>query len=121
MELKEFISETIKQIVDGVCIAQQDVSKSGAAVNPAAVVSSQMYANIEGKKIPATLLEFKIVLMDTSAHENSKGIGVYLLGMDGGVKGKNITNHSTETQVSFNIPIVLPCKGGEANNAYVIR
>jgi hypothetical protein len=34
MELKDFVAETLKQIVEGIVVAQQDVKEKGAMVNP---------------------------------------------------------------------------------------
>jgi hypothetical protein len=94
MDIKEFVSDTLKQIIDGVVDAQQYAKTKRAVVAP-----YHDYQKNIGFDIAVTVDESK-------QKEGKAGITVWSVG--GGVSGKTESSSSTVSRIKFEIPIELP-------------
>lgn len=114
MDLQEFISETLKQIFDGVTDAQETVETSGGQINPRVQCPnvesvSIPYLTLRGDpKTPATNIDFDVALTitDTSGKAGKAGLVVY--GVGAGVEAGSQTTNSTVSRVKFSVGVALP-------------
>lgn len=114
MELKDFISDTLVQIAEGVKSAQSEYKSLGGKVNPSGM--KQVNGDVAwGKSIPihgeASLLcevKFEVALTSEEKDNNAGGIGVLFGALSIGGKSENQNNVSSITNVRFNIPVCLP-------------
>ena len=114
MELKEFITNTLSQIAEGVKDAQVIYKNVGGVVNPNGL--KQVEGGIPyGKTTPihgeAHLLcnvQFEVSLTNDSGSNKSGGIGVLFGALSIGGKAGEEEKQSSLTKVRFNIPVKLP-------------
>jgi len=98
VDIKEFISETLSQIVDGVVEAQQRTKEKRAVVVP-----HHEYFKRVGFDVAVTVVE---------SMEKTGKAGITVWSVGGGVSGKSEKSSSTVSRIQFEIPIELP-KGSE--------
>ncbi|MDQ2069204.1 hypothetical protein [Natronospira bacteriovora] len=120
MELKEFITETLTQIVDGVSDAKQAAEKSDSIINPAIAGTA---ANKDGGFFfpamngqIATLIDFDVSLSITEGKDSKAGINVASGLISLGGSGQSSSENSSLTRVRFNIPVVLQNKKLNSND-----
>jgi len=115
MELKDFVAESIKQIIDGVTAAQEYAKTFGADVNPHGIQQvwlgrqTNVYKDTEGKRFTQTI-EFDVA---TTAGDESKaganaGISVIPALFKAGVKGEIAESNSIVSRIKFEVPVFLP-------------
>lgn len=113
MELKEFIKETITQIVEGVVEAQRQIATHGAEINPKKVEfkeAGQYNYHNNGKP---HYVEFDVGLTSTQKSGSTEGIGVFLGSISLGKKNDDGAEHSAVSRIKFSLPLVLPSGEGE--------
>ena len=106
MELKEFISETLIQIIEGVTDAQKKTEKSGAIINPA-------YTKNQEQKITSHypyigLVDFEVALTNTDEKGGKVGIGVWFANVGAGAQHKTDVKSLAVNNVKFSVPLILP-------------
>lgn len=105
MELREFIKETLIQIVQGVSDAQK-VSEGGSAAF--APDTNGAWANVNDVSRAVHSVSFEVVLGMEEKEGKKSGIGVVLTSISAGTsKNAEIMNRSVTT-ISFAVPIVYP-------------
>lgn len=108
MELKEFIKETIVQVIDGV-IEAQDVSKiKGAQVNPVDALSANVDEVYMANRQFIGLIKFEVALTSAEEREGKGGIGVWLGNFGVGAQGKTDSKDQSVTNIKFAIPVQFP-------------
>ena len=110
MELKDFISETLTQMMEGVKNAQEKAKEFGAIVNPPTSSHKENTVSIGdlGEYQRIQTIEFEVALPSTSTNDTQKGISVAFAGIGAkGGKGSNEQN-SIANKIRFEIPIALP-------------
>ena len=99
MELKEFVKNTILDIMDGIKDAQSQ-DKTGATIG----YFSHMSANIE-------FVEFDVALETIEDKEHNRGIAVsFPTLVDTGLFGKKKSRSSESTRIKFRVPVNYPIK-----------
>lgn len=108
MELKDFIRETLEQIIEGVSCAKKAIEKHGGTINPTSVsfrrdgdwnnYTSGMPQNVE----------FDVGLSAIDKKGSVEGIGVFLGSVSLGKKNDQGIEHTAVTRVRFSVPLVLP-------------
>lgn len=79
MELKDFIKETLIQIVQGIGEAQEELKDTDCAINPRDIKSEDYTTVIlKNKRHVVQDVDFNIALTNTSNSEDKAGIGVML-------------------------------------------
>ena len=115
MELKEYITESLVQITEGINEAMKRLEGTGVIINPNASFYSEGQFWI-GKnqhqgpvKRRVQMVEMNIVTSVTDATEGQGGakINVGFFNLGGGVKDTG-TEQSTNS-IKFSIPICFPC------------
>lgn len=113
MELRDFIKETIENIVDGVTAAQASIKDKGAQINPKRVQFNENgHFNDLNSGMPR-FVEFDVGLTSVNKSGSSEGIGVFLGTISLGKKNDQGTEHIAVTKIKFSLPLVLPCGDGE--------
>ena len=113
MELKDFIKETITQIVDGVVEAQVAIAKHGAEINPKKVQfkeAGQYNYHNSGKP---QMVEFDVGLTIIKKVGSADGVGVFLGAISLGKKNDEGSEHTAVSRIRFSLPVVLPSGEGE--------
>jgi hypothetical protein len=109
MELKTFVAETLKQIVEGIVIAQQDVKEKGAKVNPGQIRSDGSLIKIsDGGPYNVQMVDFDVSLTESKGDEAKGGIGVFFGSVGLGAQGKYETGSSSMNKVKFSVPVMFP-------------
>jgi hypothetical protein len=113
MELKDFIKETITQIVNGVVEAQTEISQHGAEINPKRVQFREagQYNHYNSGK--PQYVEFDVGLTSIQKSGSSEGIGVFLGSISLGKKNDEGAEHTAVSRIKFSLPVVLPSGTGE--------
>jgi len=118
MELQEFVSQTLKQIVDGTKTAQQHATGQGAKINPpdVSLAGSEgvqrlyAYAGHDGKIHTAEVqqVDFDVALTTAEEKEGKLGVGIFVAGIALGAKGQRDTSNVLVNRVKFSVPLGLP-------------
>ena len=106
MKLSEFISETLKEIIDGVADAQDHAKAKGAIVSPA---QRKMGGNTAAKGT-SQKVEFDIALASESSSGGKSCVGVFLSVGGGGAQKENSEAVSSTSRVKFTVPMRLPAQ-----------
>lgn len=115
MELKEYITESLVQITEGISDAMKRLEGTGVIINPKATFYSNGQFWI-GKEQDLGAIERRVQLVEmnitttvTDATEGRGGakINVGILNLGGGVKDTG-SEQNTNT-IKFTIPICFPC------------
>lgn len=108
MELKEFVKETITQVVDGIIEAQKITGDKGAKVNPFEALSSNSTEVYMPNRSYIGLIKFEVALASSENREGKSGIGVWLGGIGAGTQGKIGSKDESVTNIKFSIPVDFP-------------
>src|SRR5665648_300118 len=114
MELKEFVSKTIVDIIDGVVNAQEYAESNGAIINPLfyhpqsgvkAVANADSY---EYRKIDD--INFDLVVTESASDKAKGGGGITSPIITVGATGEITSDNSSTSRIKFSISISLPVK-----------
>jgi hypothetical protein len=110
MELKEFVKDTLIQIIEGVKEAQNECFKSGGLINPMfeTPVSNDEEFKIKGKYYPASKVNFTVGLTESDAGGGKRGIGVFLGKLSIGIENTKEVEAQSVTRVEFGVTVVFP-------------
>ena len=117
MELKEFVAQTLTQIIDGVVQSQTNAIAHGALVNPHLNPMSGKNSEhgflqcLEGF---AQVVKFDVALTVTEGTGTKGGIGVFAGPVNLGTSGQSSNSNSSVSRVQFNVPLILPPQAVQA-------
>lgn len=102
MDLNDFVTRTLTEIITGVKNAQTQTGKTGAVINPPGLRSVGFHG------VKTIEIEFDVAVTTTKGEAKKGGIGVMtgLLGI--GVQGEKKAEHATENRIRFSVPVDLP-------------
>ena len=110
MQLKEFVTETVTQIVEGVREAQEKTG--GDSINPplstsAETLESKGYrVSVHGRTVQN--VEFDVVVMVDEAAQAKVGAGLFVAAIGLGAKGGVETRDASVHRIRFTVPISYP-------------
>ncbi len=111
MKLKDFISETLKEIIDGVSDAQKYYSEKGGLINPVldftGADKAVVYYARDTQQIPQ-FIDFDVAITASEESGTKGGIGVWVGPVGAGIKGKSDTSNTSTNRIKFSIPVILP-------------
>jgi len=111
MELRDFIEETLTQIVEGVKAAQGRAKDQGARVNPHLTTSADLAAKqgiLIASGSAAQLVQFDVAITVKEGTATKGGIGVALGVVALGSTGQSQAESASVSRVKFSVPLVLP-------------
>jgi hypothetical protein len=107
VELKEFVSEVLQQIVMGVKSAQEVVASTGGAVNPA--MDSGTAGTFDRRSgTPIQNVHFDVALSTAEGTKTKGGIGVVVATFALGSQGQSEASTSSLSRITFSVPLLLP-------------
>ena len=111
MKLREFVSETLKEIIAGVKEAQKYAESERAWVSPRLQTSggktSVRYV-VYGTACPIEQIEFDVAVTSTEGAATEAGVGVFVAAIGLGAKGKSDASNSSVSRIRFSVPLGLP-------------
>ncbi len=114
MELKEFVAETLKQVVDGIIDAQEYTKPKGATINPRGMIQNPQVGLIVADNptrpqppIPQ-MLEFDVAISVSEGKEAKAGIGVWAGAVGVGTQAKLEDGSLTVSRIKFSVPVLFP-------------
>ncbi|GAB6147333.1 hypothetical protein [Desulfocicer niacini] len=113
MNVQEFITTAITEIVAGVSEARDSTKEFGAIVGSdkpyGYVKDNKVMTDAKGRQI--TLVEFDIALTQADSTDTKGGIGVFLGSVSLGSQGASHGESKSQSRIKFTVPVVLPGKG----------
>jgi len=110
MELREFLSSTLAQLIEGVVQAQEFAKNRGVEIFPKEGFPSdfeKMSRTMKTKRL-VNIIEFDVAVVVVENKSLSGGIGIMVPEWNLGYHAKIDTEKSTVNRIKFSIPIVLP-------------
>jgi hypothetical protein len=116
MELKEFVKQTLCQIVEGVKEAQAAVTGHGGAVNPRFSRGAPSEFSSHGFMQTHTggfaqFVQFDVALTATEGTGTKGGVGVVTGMFNLGSAGESKAENTSLSHVKFSVPLSLPNSG----------
>lgn len=111
MDLKDFVKNTLVQIVDGVLEAEDELREKGASANPVGGYFDQKQVggrNWTHKDGVTETVNFDVALTNSEKEGTSGGIGVLLGSINLGAKGQTEEVVTSVTRIKFSVQILLP-------------
>lgn len=113
MELKEFISEALVQIVAGIEDAQEKIETSNAEISPSYNNRQQnimeklnLIQSRKGNVIQQ--VNFDIAVSATEGTGTKAGVGVLAGAFNLGASGSSNQENQTASRIKFAVPVTLP-------------
>lgn len=121
MDLKDFVSQTLVQIVEGVVEASTRVAELGGAVSPSynAHPTDAIGRSRDGQSLPVHAVEFDVAIVAGSESSMEAGGGVKISVFSASAKGSEKDREQTTSRIQFVVPLQLPVdpKSMEAKQA----
>ena len=110
MELKEFITQTLININQGILDAQELTKDSGFLINPKNYKKDKdkNYIVHNGCLPVIQEIEFNVVVNVTAGKDSKIAVGAFTGILSGGISNTNQNNNSTQTTIKFNLPVQFP-------------
>ena len=111
MDLREFIAQTLAQIVEGIGDAQGRVKDRGAIVNPILHTSHEQAGKqgfLRSGDLFVPIVQFDVALTVVEGTGTKGGIGVFAGAFTLGSSGQSQSESSSVSRVKFSVPITLP-------------
>lgn len=115
MELKEFITETLSQIIDGVSEVQEKYKNRNILICPDDIqgTNDNLYIDDEEryscytKMTRVQQIDMDIAISVTEKDGNKSGIGIAKI-ISAGISSESIQQNESISKIKFSIPVVLP-------------
>jgi hypothetical protein len=112
MELREFVGESLKQVIDGIVNAQEYAKQKGASINPNGLYSgdgTRYLVITTGEQYPIPqFIEFNIAVTVSEGTEAKAGIGVFTGAIGLGTQAKIEDGNVTISRIKFSVPVLFP-------------
>jgi len=117
MELREFVAESLKHVVDGIADAQAYAKDKGAVINPQGLEYNERYdkkaeglivQDENGNRHIPQIMDFDVVITVSEGEKTKASLGVLTgilgIGAQAQLEGGNIVAN----KIRFSVPILLP-------------
>lgn len=110
MELKEFVSQSITQIFEGVKDAQEKTNELGGSVSPKIIAPQRDNPVILGinHKQAVILVDFDVSLNTLDSTATKAGFGLFVAAFGAGAQTGETTSNREFSRLHFSVPVVLP-------------
>lgn len=111
MDLKEFVTEALLQVAEGIEAAQAELQEtgSGARINTSVTRDDSRTLVAGGRRHSVEFVEFDVAILANSGTETKAGVGLTvasLLNLSAG--GRSNQSQGTESRIKFKVPVVFP-------------
>ena len=112
MSLQDFVSETLKQVIGGIIVAQDFVKDKGAYINPSHLSATgagrdKRLFHSETGTFP-DVFEFDVAVTTVKGTGTQGGIGVFVGAIAVGSQGKSESSSSSVSRIKFSVPVAFP-------------
>ena len=115
MELKEFIKESLSQIIDAVKETQEKYKDTNVLVCPDDVqgednnlyIDNENFNQYYNRYTRVQNIEMDIAISVTEKEGNKSGIGIAKI-INAGISSENAQQNESISKIKFSIPVVLP-------------
>lgn len=115
MELKEFIKESLSQIIDAVVDTQDKYKETNVLICPDDIQgeNNNLYIRDENlyqfynRNTRVQNIEMDIAISVTEKEGNKSGLGIAKI-INAGISSENAQQNESISKIKFSIPIVLP-------------
>lgn len=111
VSLQDFVSETLKQVIGGVVVAQDYAKDKGAYVNPYLMPSGDgkisRLRHSETGTFPGSV-DFDVAVTTVKGTETQGGIGIFVGPVALGSKGQSESSSSSVSRIKFSVPVAFP-------------
>jgi len=112
MELKDFISETMKALIDGIIASQEYAKTKGASIVPEGIklVQGSGYSYIDTDRVIKYLhdIQFDVAVTINSTDKIQGGIGIFAGAVGIGTQANTEQANSSLSRIKFEIPVIFP-------------
>ena len=115
LNVKEFVSATVIQIIEGVLVAQGRAQEVGALVNPENMAHSKEHGyGIRRDRVGEHMqrygqsVDFDMAVTAQKSGTIEGGVSVFVAPLFGGIRGKDATQDVTVSRIKFSVPVFLP-------------
>ncbi len=112
IDLEEFVSEVLTQLISGIKKAQSHAKENGATVNPSNIVRNVkgdlVFDNSMSRSPIIQEIEFDVAVTVSSGGGLKGGMGLFIPVAGIGYQANKETGNSTVSRIRFKIPIVPP-------------
>lgn len=106
MEVKDFVAQTIIEIVEGVKLAQEHGRQNGAVVN---APLTGLRGSVMGPPESQTI-EFDILISVSDEAQTKSGLQVFFPPVRAGLHGADKAAMTTSNRVKFSITVAFPAQ-----------
>jgi hypothetical protein len=112
VELKEFVSEALANVIQGVLDAQSTLGDNGKYINPelstgqGSLEDQGRLVSIHGQLVQS--VEFDVAVTVTSGKGTKGGIGVVAGVFALGSQGQSTSENTAVSRLKFTVPLTLP-------------
>jgi len=120
MDLKDFVTNSLSQIAEGIIGANNALSDTDAIVNPAEIVVNSGNSRAYGRTRSPTLqedptrvvekVEFDVAVTVQEGESTNAGIKVSVMSIGLGASGESSSTSGSQSRIKFTVPMVLPSK-----------
>ena len=119
MDLKDFVKESLVQISKGIEEANEELSGTGAMINPLNITinteSSQAYGRTgspanKGDSRVVENVDFDVAVVAEAGAQTNAGLKLSIASIGIGGDGQSNTKDKSESRIRFRIPVVFPGK-----------
>lgn len=115
MELKDFIKETLSQIIDAVSETQEKYKDKHVLICPDDIqsekgeyyIGNESHYEYYNRKTKVQNIEMDIAISVTEKEGNKSGIGIAKI-INVGTSSENAIQNESVSKIKFSIPLVLP-------------
>lgn len=120
MELKEFIKESLSQIIDAVKETQEKYKDTNVVICPDNIqeVKSGLYIfdeneyNNYSSRSKVQNIDMDIAISVTEKEGNKSGLGIAKI-INAGISSENTQQNESISKIKFSIPVVLPTSNAQ--------
>ena len=112
MDLRQFVTESLKQLIDGIVAAQEYAQDKGASINPSGLKVGfqsgqlEVHHNSVHTEIPQ-IIEFDVAVTVSEGGEAKAGVGVFaVVGL--GTQATMQDTNTTANRIKFSVPVMFP-------------
>lgn len=117
MELKEFVSQSLLQIFEGIQQAQSQLQNSSGKIVPAYPYLKNDNGTIlsSNNSQPIVLIDFDVSLTTVDASTTKGTFGIFVAAFGGGAQAGSESSNNQFSHLKFSIPVLLPRTSKETN------
>jgi hypothetical protein len=109
-KLRDFVAETIKQVIEGAVTAQDFAKAKNAVVNPRIIFhrANQELMIDQYTRQPVQLIKFDVAITAAEGTKTQGGVAVFAGALGLGSKGQSEKASETVNRIQFSVPVSLP-------------